>query len=210
MSVILSIMLIQFLVLVTPGPDFFFVTQTAVSRSRAEALCSAVGITLGVAFWAALSLIGLQWIFEQFAWLHRALLVAGGLYLLWMGFHLLREALRKPVASAGKAEPTELPVSKVRAFTMALFTNLANAKVLVYFSSIFTVMVTPDMSELLRWSIFGVVVAETFVWFTLVALVFHLPVMRRAYFRLSRWIDGVAGALFGAFGVGLLWEARRY
>lgn len=79
-------------------------------------------------FWAALSLIGLQWIFEQFAWLHRGLLVAGGLYLMWMGYNLLKSALRKPEASEGGAKPAELPVSKVRAFTMGLFTNLANAK----------------------------------------------------------------------------------
>lgn len=210
MSFIFSLMVIHLVALMTPGPDFFFVTQTAVSRSRAEALYGVTGITLGVVFWAALSLIGLQWIFEQFAWLHRGLLVAGGLYLMWHGYNLLKSALRKPEASEGGAKPAELPVSKVRAFTMGLFTNLANAKAVVYFSSIFSMMLTPDMSSSMRWGIFGIVVAETFLWFALVALVFHLPVMRRGYLRLSRWIDGLAGALFGVFGLALLWEARRY
>lgn len=143
MSFIFSLMVIHLVALMTPGPDFFFVTQTAVSRSRAEALYGVTGITLGVVFWAALSLIGLQWIFEQFAWLHRGLLVAGGLYLMWMGYNLLKSALRKPEASEGGAKPAELPVSKVRAFTMGLFTNLANAKAVVYFSSIFSMMLTP-------------------------------------------------------------------
>ena len=55
----------------SPGPDCFIVMQTAIGRSRKEALCCVLGITLGVAFWAALSLLGLQWLFEQFAWLQQ-------------------------------------------------------------------------------------------------------------------------------------------
>ncbi len=209
MTFFLSLLVIHLVALMTPGPDFFFVTQTAVSRSRIEALCGVAGITLGVTFWAGLSLIGLQWVFEQFAWLHRGLLFAGGLYLLWMAYNLLKGALKKPVASAGGAHKSELPVSRMRAFLMGLFTNLANAKAVIYFSSIFSMLLSPDMSVSLRWTIFAVVIAETFLWFSTVALIFGLPAMRRGYMKAARFIDGTAGALFGVFGALLLWEARR-
>lgn len=48
------------------------------------------------------------------------------------------------------------------------------------------------------------IVAETFVWFSLVAVVFALPAMRRGYQRLAKWIDGVAGVLFTGFGLHLI------
>jgi len=55
-----------------------------------------------------------------------------------------------------------------------------------------------------RWGLFIMIVAETFAWFSVVAMVFALPVMRRGYQRLAKWIDGIAGGLFTAFGIHLI------
>jgi threonine efflux protein len=52
------------------------------------------------------------------------------------------------------------------------------------------------------------VVVETLLWFTVVAGLFALPAMRRGYLRLSRWIDGLAGAVFVAFGLHLIFSRR--
>ncbi|MDN6449844.1 MAG: LysE family transporter, partial [Enterobacterales bacterium] len=54
--------------------------------------------------------------------------------------------------------------------------------------------------------LFVMIVAETFVWFSIVASVFALPVMRRGYQRLAKWIDGVAGVLFIGFGLHLIFS----
>lgn len=53
-STIFTIAAVHLIALMYPGPDCFIVMQTAVGRSRKEALCCVLGITLGVAFWAAL------------------------------------------------------------------------------------------------------------------------------------------------------------
>jgi threonine efflux protein len=37
--------LVHIIALMSPGPDFFFVSQTAVSRSRKEAMMGVLGIT---------------------------------------------------------------------------------------------------------------------------------------------------------------------
>lgn len=78
-----------------PGPDFFFVSQTAVSRSRKEAMMGVLGITCGVMVWAGIALLGLHLIIEKMAWLHTLIMVGGGLYLCWMGYQMLRGALKK-------------------------------------------------------------------------------------------------------------------
>lgn len=61
-----------------PGPDFFFVSQTAVSRSRKEAMMGVLGITMGVMVWAAVALLGLNLILAKMAWLHNIIMVGGG------------------------------------------------------------------------------------------------------------------------------------
>lgn len=205
-SVILTILMVHLVAVMSPGPDFFFVSQTAMSRSRAESLAGATGITLGVVFWAGLSMLGLQWIFERFAWLHEVLLLLGGLYLTWMGYQLLKSSLRPSTTTHA---PLKLEHSAKRAFLFGLLTNLANAKALVYFTSVFAFMLTPDITGEARLLLFVLLVLETWLWFIVVALVFGLPKMRLGYQRLSRGIDGLAGALFTGFGLKLIYDARR-
>ena len=96
MSLFLTIAAVQLIALMSPGPDFFYVSQTAVSHSRREALAGVVGIALGVAVWAAFALLGLQLLLHRLAWLERAIAVCGGVYLCWMGLKMLRDALTSP------------------------------------------------------------------------------------------------------------------
>lgn len=90
-----TLIFIHFCALITPGPDFFLVSQTAVSRSRKDAVLVAFGICLGAMVWSLLALMGLNIIFEKMAWLKQGLLVAGGLYLCWLGYQMLRSAFSK-------------------------------------------------------------------------------------------------------------------
>lgn len=48
LSTIFTIAAVHLIALMSPGPDCFIVMQTAVGRSRKEALCCVLGITLGV------------------------------------------------------------------------------------------------------------------------------------------------------------------
>jgi len=206
MSLFLTIALVQIIALMSPGPDFFFVSQTAVSRSRKQAFFGVVGITLGVAVWAAFALLGLQLLLQRLAWLERLITVAGGLYLAWMGIKMLRGAWKAPVVSA---EPRQqLQQGDLATLRAGLFTNLANPKAVVYFGSVFSAFLGDRVSNGARWGIWSLVVIETLLWFSLVAALFAMPAMRRSYLRLSRWIDGFAGAIFVAFGLHLIFARR--
>ncbi|MBD8873474.1 homoserine/threonine efflux transporter [Rhodanobacter sp. DHB23] len=207
MSVFLSLAVVQLIALMSPGPDFFYVSQTAVSHSRREALAGVAGITLGVAIWAALALLGLQLLLHRLAWLERSIAVCGGAYLCWMGLKMLRGALAAPAAGAS-THVVHLVNGPWRALRNGLFTNLANPKVVVYFGSIFSAFVGDGLAAGARWGLWVMVVAETLLWFVLVAGVFALPAMRRGYLRLSRWIDGCAGAIFVLFGLHLIFARR--
>ena len=92
MPLFLTIALVHLLALASPGPDFLFVSQTAASRPRTQALAGVLGIALGIAVLAALALLGLHVLLHRLAWLQRTVAIAGGAYLLWMGFQLLRAA----------------------------------------------------------------------------------------------------------------------
>ncbi|MDU7390046.1 threonine export protein RhtC [Atlantibacter hermannii] len=198
----LTVAAVHLLALISPGPDFFFVSQTAVSRSRKEAMLGVLGITAGVMVWAGVALLGLHIILEKMAWLHNIIMVGGGLYLCWMGYQMLRGALKKSAAST--YEPQVELARGGQSFIKGLLTNLANPKAIIYFGSVFSLFVGDNVGSGERWGIFLLIALETFAWFTLVASLFALPTMRRGYQRMARWIDGVAGALFAGFGIHLI------
>ena len=200
----LTVALVHIIALMSPGPDFFFVSQTAASRSRREAMMGVVGISLGVMVWAGVALLGLNLILQKMAWLHQIIMVGGGLYLCWMGWQLLRSA-RKQNAQTAPTEEVKVELAKPgRSFIRGLLTNLSNPKAVIYFGSVFSLFVGEDVGAGARWGLFTLITAETFIWFSLVAIVFALPAMRRGYQRMAKWIDGLAGVLFTGFGLHLI------
>ncbi|MCS2155559.1 threonine export protein RhtC [Scandinavium sp. H11S7] len=198
----LTVAMVHLIALMSPGPDFFFVSQTAVSRSRKEAMMGVLGITAGVMVWAGVALLGLHLLLEKMAWLHNIVMVGGGLYLCWMGYQMLRGALKKREATP-ETPDVELAQGG-KSFLKGLLTNLANPKAIIYFGSVFSLFVGDNIGGAERWGIFLLIIVETFAWFTVVASLFALPTMRRGYQRMAKWIDGVAGTLFAGFGIHLI------
>lgn len=199
----LTVAMVHIVALMSPGPDFFFVSQTAVSRSRKEAMMGVLGITAGVMVWAGVALLGLNLILAKMAWLHNIIMVGGGLYLCWMGYQMLRGALKKE-DKATEATPAVELAAGGKSFMKGLLTNLANPKAIIYFGSVFSLFVGDSVGAGARWGIFALIAVETLAWFTVVASLFALPKIRRGYQRLAKWIDGFAGALFAGFGIHLI------
>lgn len=119
-----------------------------------------------------------------------------------MGWQLLKSARSKRDTSEPEVQ-VALP-ARGRTFLRGFLTNLSNPKAVIYFGSVFSLFVGDNVTAGARWGLFVLIVAETFVWFSIVACVFALPMMRRGYQRLSKWIDGLAGVLFAGFGIHLI------
>ncbi|WP_187488338.1 threonine export protein RhtC [Duffyella gerundensis] len=203
LALFLTVAVVHLVALMSPGPDFFFVSQTAASRSRKEAMMGVLGITLGIVVWAGVALMGLHLILQKMAWLHQIIMVGGGLYLLWMGWQLLRSARHQHKNPQQEEVTVELP-KKGRSFLKGFLTNLSNPKAVIYFGSVFSLFVGDDVGAGERWGLFLLIIGETFAWFALVAAIFAMPWMRQKYQRVAKWVDGMAGVLFAGFGIHLI------
>ena len=201
MTPLLSIALIHFFALISPGPDFFFVTQSAIRQSRTHALCAALGVSLSILVWSICAISGLHFLFQKIAWLQQVLMILGGLYLLYLGAQLLKSAFAKN----GATDPaTELKKTASKSHKKLLlrgfFTNMANPKALVYFSSVFSIAISTDVSLLQQSSLLALVFVESLIWFAVVALVFSAPKMTGYYQKFSQKIDAITGGIFISFG----------
>ena len=55
----LNLMIIHLVGLLSPGPDFFYVSRVSAMSSRREAIGGVIGITIGVLIWATAAVLGL-------------------------------------------------------------------------------------------------------------------------------------------------------
>ena len=202
MTLFLGIALIHFFALLSPGPDFFFVSQSAIRQSRSHAMFAALGISLSILVWAICAISGLHFLFQKIAWLQQALVILGGIYLFYLGIQLFKSAFNKQ-ASVQQLS-TAIPKSKITLLLQGFFTNMANPKALVYFSSVFSLAINADMPLTTQSSLLALIWLESLIWFALVAYLFSWHKMNAAYQRLSQWIDGLTGGIFISFGCYLI------
>jgi threonine efflux protein len=207
MSFLLPLFIVHLLALMTPGPDFLIVTKTAMSASRRAAFLTAIGVVLGVAMWASLVLLGLHLVFEKLAWLQTVVKIAGGAYLVYLGFLMLKASFQKTEATESLSAPVQM--SDRAALRSGFLTNLANPKAAIYFGSIFATFLTSSTSTIDKLIMFFMVTGESLAWFWFLGFLFSLPAPRRAYQRANRWIDRIAGTAFSLFGLRLILTSTR-
>ncbi|TCB52356.1 threonine export protein RhtC [Acinetobacter sp. ANC 4779] len=201
MTPLISIAVIHFFALISPGPDFFFVTQSAIRQSRSHALFAALGISLSILVWSICAISGLHYLFQKIAWLQQVLMILGGLYLLYLGIQLLKSAFNKNPAPVSKNPNEILPIKSHRTLLVQGFlTNMANPKALIYFSSVFSIAISTNVSIFEQSSLLALVFIESLMWFSAVALLFSAAKINHYYQKSSKKIDGITGGIFISFG----------
>lgn len=189
------------------GPSFVMVSRLALAGTRRDGISAAVGMGLGGALFASLALFGLISLLLQVPWLYLALKVAGGAYLLYLGFSIWRGASRPLDEShSGFSEPVQ---PQGRALRLAFATQVANPKTAVVYASIFASFLPENPSWLLLLVIPPAVFLVEMGWYGTVARVLSAPHPKDIYLK-SKWaIDRVAGGVMGALGLRLMFTAIR-
>ncbi len=221
-----TILLLWFLAILSPGPNFALVSRVSVSHSRGAGVAVSFGVAVSATIYAVLTLIGLAQILGEYAWLTIVIQLLGGVYLIYLGISswLSAKKLQKKIAQdreclneAPENEASEndgrililpgMPIS--RAFFSGLIVGLSNPKEITFFVSIFALLVPIDapiwMKVLLVSSGFLIEV----VWYALVAMLFSTARSRKIYQRFGVWIERVFGVLLTTLGLRLLWQARQ-
>ena len=197
-SIIASILVVHWLVTMSPGANTVLVAQTAAASGRPNAFAVIAGICASGAIWVTSAAFGLKAVFLAFPWLYAFVSYAGAAYLVWLGVKLLRS---KPRAIedqlSGRAPPQRLAVSFVRGF----LSNITNPKTLVYFSSVFGTFMPPDAGPATVAAVVLVTWFCNFGWYGGLSFLLSGTAARRLYGRLATTINRVAGAAMILFGV---------
>ena len=123
----------------------------------------------------------------------------GGLYLLYVGFTIIRSALKGDGAGGGTT-----PVGRAGGYRAGLMTNLSNPKSAAFFGSMFLTLLPPHLSLMASGATLAVVFAISLSWYSLVAVGFSMGFMHRLYLRVRRPHSACIGSLMLFFGARLI------
>lgn len=206
LSVLVPVFAVFIPALILPGPDFVGVVRSSVTRGTTAGLLTTLGVSIGLGFYATLSLLGLSAILVEYQWLTWAVRVLGGLYLAWLGIKLLRA---KPAAPGAEIAAGGLS-GEVRGNSLlfGFLVTLTNPKAIVLFASVFATAVTASTPLWLMVLMVALVMASSLTWYTIVTLFMSsAPVMRR-FQHARHWIERIAGASFVLIGGKIIADAR--
>lgn len=191
----------------SPGPSFVMVARTAVSSSRVDGVYAALGMGVGGLLFAVLSLLGLHGLLLAVPSLYGVLKVGGGLYLVYLGVRIWRDAGKPLMGGAGAAEPGA--GSPTRSFVLGLGTQVSNPKTAIVYASVFAAFLPATPSLAFNVGVAGLVFFVEAGWYALVAVALSSNGPRGAYLRYKAWMDRAAGGVMVALGLRLVSSAGR-
>lgn len=187
----------------SPGPDMILLTRTALKNGAAAGVEMACGIACGLTVHAAVAVGGLSLAFERLNLLRELLRWAAAGYLLWLGYRILREHFVVWHAVGVVGERALVP-SKRRPFVRGLFCNLLNPKAAVFLAAVCAPFLRGDRPEWWPHAIWGIVVGQAFVLWSLWAWLLQWKPLSLRYQKMERWIDAAFAAALFALAIALI------
>ena len=168
--------LVVFGVIALPGLDMAFVLASSLRGGNGAGMAAVGGIMLGGVAHVLMGVLGVAAILAVWPPLFNAVLLAGALYIAWIGWTLLRsrEGVTLPEARAGRGGPV---------FLQGMLTCLLNPKAYVFMLAIFPQFLHPERGHLwTQAALLGLITALT------QAMVYGT--VAAGALRAQRWLGG--------------------
>jgi threonine/homoserine/homoserine lactone efflux protein len=200
---VLAFLGISLMVIVTPGQDTALTIRNTLAGGRRNGLHTAVGVACGQLVWALAASTGLAALLAASEPAFDAITLAGAAYLVLLGAHALRGAIR------GHAEVTAAAPASGRGFRQGLLSNLGNPKMAVFFTGLLPQFAPAEGGALATMLALGAVFAVlTLAWLTLYAFAVARARDALSRPRVRRALDAITGTALIALGLRIASEHR--
>ncbi|WEX87721.1 LysE family translocator [Sinorhizobium garamanticum] len=131
-------------IIIVPGMDMVFVLANSLTGGRASGLSATAGIMAGGVLHTLYAALGVSVVLHLVPQLFNVLLVAGALYIAWIGFSLLRSAIT--ISGIEKA----VRLSRWASFRQGALTSLMNPKAYLFMLAVYPQFLKPQFGPI--WS----------------------------------------------------------
>lgn len=205
MNELIAVALFTILAVISPGADFAMVTRSSYAFGRRAGLSAALGIALGVQVHVMYTILGIALIISQTPSLFLAMKVLGAGYLIYLGYKSLTN--RTCISLDGDPASNQLGVGT--ALRSGFLTNALNPKTMLFVVSAYTQVIQPgsSLATSLGYGLFMSV--AHWLWFSLVAVFFSSPSLRRIMLDRQLLVDRVIGVALIGLGLAVVLANAR-
>lgn len=195
---LLEILLVNGLAVSTPGPALLLVTHASVKESKLSGFLTALGVSVAAGFWAFTAVFGTTVLLRNSIILNYTIKIIGSCYLIWLGISAYK------TAKIHKEPENRADVNNYSAFGRGLLLSLVNPKIVIFFGTIFVVLIPTSAPHRVDLIAVFVVVIEDICWYIIIIALFSSPFVRNRYVNIGSTVERVMGLTFIAFGVRIL------
>ena len=138
---ILQFLAITLFLEVTPGPGVMFILYQSAFSFR-NAVAGTLGLLTSNVIWISLVATGLALVLTQNPSVFDTLRYAGAVYLVYLGYKIIRYGIGKP--KANKNTHAEQHKSTWSSYRQGMLTSLSNPKALLFFMALFPQFTRPE------------------------------------------------------------------
>lgn len=189
------------LIMISPGPDLALVTRNTVVGGESAGGWTSAGILTGNLVHITYCLLGIGWLIATSIVAFTILKLAGGAYLIFLGFQSLRP-------SSNTAEEIETPASHSRKWwVQGLLNNLLNPKGPLFYLGVFSVFVDPESTIVYLVLLVCTTISISAGFWVLFVYVLQISSVRNRLLAAGKWINRLLGTVLIALGI-RLWLAE--
>jgi len=208
-GVFVTVAIAHFLALLSPGPDFVLVVKSAIKNNGKNAIGVALGIASANALYIALCLIGVGSILAASLFVMIGLKIVGGLFLIYLAVQALRarKSSYNDLDVADSTNSDAIQTTFLKEFVTGFMSGILNPKNLLFYLSLFTVVLTPEIGLTFKLGLGIWMIAIVFLWDLSIIFILSTRKVRSKFTKAAYYIDKVTGVLLGFIGFAIVKSA---
>lgn len=210
LSLVLYVGVINFLAIISPGPDFFLVLKNALTDSRRGGIFTAFGITVGSGILFSLSLLGVGLLIVENELIFKSIKILGAFYLIYLAikaiFYISTTIFEPDLVSINLESAKNKTSNDLKNFKVGLICNLTNPKAIMFIISLSSYIVQQSSGNVKQNGLAVILVSMlcTMTWFSLVSSIFGLAKLRMMFYKKQKIINVIFGLILIYVAINIL------
>jgi len=185
-----TIVLLHLFAVASPGPDFLLVTRQSLRFGRTVAIWASAGIATGIIFHSFIAITGVSLLISSSPDFFNWLKMIAAVYIAYLGC-LSLFAKPNPLNNENRKHNENY----LGSYVLGLITNILNPKAILFFITLFTVVVNESTTTILLL-FYGLYMSiTTFIWFTGISYIFSNQVLTKKYENFIPVFEKVIGII---------------
>jgi threonine/homoserine/homoserine lactone efflux protein len=193
-----TVILLHLFAVMSPGPDYVLITRQSIRYGRRVALWSSGGIGVGILFHSFLAVTGILFFIASNESYLLFLKLICSVYLLYLGMTSIINT-----SDFNKNRVDDNKWNNANGFVVGMLTNITNVKALLFFITLFGVVLNGQTQGNLM--LYGLYMAfATFIWFSLLSCVFTSDVFKGQFLEFFKFFEKFLGLILVIIAVQFL------